>query len=82
MTESIKTVVIDNGTGMMKVGFAGDDEPTVFPSVVGRREKKVCMISISLSLSLSLSLRRVKSKQLCNHYTLFNFLNSHHLPLA
>ena len=29
MTESIKTVVIDNGTGMMKVGFAGDVEPTV-----------------------------------------------------
>lgn len=41
MAESdMKTVVIDNGSGMMKVGFAGDDEPTVFPSVIGRREKK------------------------------------------
>ena len=57
MMESIKTVVIDNGTGMMRVGFAGDDEPTVFPSVVGRREKKVCMISLSLSLSLSEELK-------------------------
>ena len=46
-----KTVVIDNGSGMMKVGFAGDDEPTVFPSVVGRREKKV-IVSLSL-LSLN-----------------------------
>ena len=50
MTESIKSVVIDNGTGMMKVGFAGDDEPTVFPSVVGWREKKVLSLSLSLSL--------------------------------
>ena len=43
MSESeFKTVVIDNGSGMMKVGFAGDDAPaSVFPSVVGRREKKV-----------------------------------------
>lgn len=42
MSESeFKTVVIDNGSGMMKVGFAGDDAPaSVFPSVVGRREKK------------------------------------------
>lgn len=36
-----KTVVIDNGSGTMKVGFSGDDAPvSVFPSVVGRREKK------------------------------------------
>ena len=49
-----KTVVIDNGSGMMKVGFAGDEEPVVFPSVIGRREKKVVSRSLSLSLSLSL----------------------------
>ena len=37
-----KKVVIDNGSGTMKVGFAGDDAPvSVFPSVIGRREKKV-----------------------------------------
>lgn len=36
-----KTVVIDNGSGTMKVGFAGDDVPvSIFPSVIGRREKK------------------------------------------
>ncbi len=32
-----KAVVIDNGSGWMKAGFAGDDMPRhVFPSVVGR----------------------------------------------
>jgi actin len=31
-----KSVVIDNGSGMVKAGFAGDDAPTcVFPSLVG-----------------------------------------------
>lgn len=29
-------IVIDNGTGMMKAGFAGDEAPKVyFPSLVG-----------------------------------------------
>ena len=32
-------VVFDNGSGMMKAGFAGDDAPRcVFPSVVGRQK--------------------------------------------
>ena len=31
------SIVIDNGSGRMKAGFAGDDAPrTVFPSIVGR----------------------------------------------
>lgn len=30
-------LVIDNGSGMCKAGFAGDDAPrAVFPSIVGR----------------------------------------------
>lgn len=33
-------VVCDNGTGMVKAGFAGDDAPrAVFPSMVGRRHR-------------------------------------------
>jgi len=33
----IQALVIDNGSGMIKGGFAGDDAPrSVFPSVVGR----------------------------------------------
>ncbi|XP_073119054.1 actin-2-like [Henckelia pumila] len=34
--EEIQPIVCDNGTGMVKAGFAGDDAPrTVFPSIVG-----------------------------------------------
>ena len=41
----LKKIVIDNGSGTMKVGFAGDDAPAeVFPSVIGRREKKVIFL--------------------------------------
>lgn len=30
-------LVVDNGSGMCKAGFAGDDAPrAVFPSIVGR----------------------------------------------
>ena len=35
--EECDAVVIDNGSGMMKAGFAGDDAPrAVFPSIIGR----------------------------------------------
>ncbi|KAK6792272.1 hypothetical protein RDI58_011353 [Solanum bulbocastanum] len=35
--EDIQPLVVDNGTGMVKAGFAGDDAPrAVFPSIVGR----------------------------------------------
>ena len=35
--ENAQAIVIDNGSGMSKAGFAGDDAPrAVFPSVVGR----------------------------------------------
>ena len=36
-----KAIVIDNGSGMMKAGFAGDDAPrAVFPSIVGTSNLK------------------------------------------
>ena len=35
--EDIQTLVIDNGSGMCKAGFSGDEAPrAVFPSIVGR----------------------------------------------
>ncbi|KAF5399838.1 Actin alpha skeletal muscle protein [Paragonimus heterotremus] len=35
--DEISALVIDNGSGMCKAGFAGDDAPrAVFPSIVGR----------------------------------------------
>ena len=37
MAEEVQTLVIDNGSGMMKAGFAGDEAPrSVFPSIAGR----------------------------------------------
>lgn len=35
--DDVQALVIDNGSGMCKAGFAGDDSPrAVFPSIVGR----------------------------------------------
>ena len=37
MEDEVASIVIDNGSGMCKAGFAGDDAPrAVFPSIVGR----------------------------------------------
>jgi len=39
--------VIDNGSGMMKSGFAGDDAPrAVFPSIVGRPRQQQVMVGM------------------------------------
>ena len=36
MSDEVQALVIDNGSGMCKAGFAGDDAPrAVFPSIVG-----------------------------------------------
>ena len=45
--ESEVAVVLDNGSGMMKSGFAGEDAPrAVFPSVVGRPKHKGVMVCL------------------------------------
>jgi actin-related protein len=37
MSQEHPTVVIDNGSGMVKAGFSGEDGPrSVFPAIVGR----------------------------------------------
>uniref|UniRef100_A0A8C4R7L6 Uncharacterized protein n=1 Tax=Eptatretus burgeri TaxID=7764 RepID=A0A8C4R7L6_EPTBU len=37
MEDEVAALVVDNGSGMCKAGFAGDDAPrAVFPSIVGR----------------------------------------------
>ena len=42
--EDVAALVIDNGSGMCKAGFAGDDAPrAVFPSIVGRPRHQVQM---------------------------------------
>ncbi|KAE8377113.1 actin family [Aspergillus bertholletiae] len=45
MDDEVTAVVIDNGSGMCKAGFAGDDAPrAVFPSIVGRPRHQGIMI--------------------------------------
>ena len=45
MAEDVMTLVIDNGSGMCKAGFSGDEAPrSVFPSVVGRPKYKVQIV--------------------------------------
>ena len=44
MAEEEKAVVIDNGSGMCKVGFSGEDFPrAVFPSIVGHPRQELSM---------------------------------------
>ena len=40
--DDVQALVVDNGSGMCKAGFAGDDAPfAVFPSIVGR-SRRMC----------------------------------------
>ena len=44
--DEVAALVVDNGSGMCKAGFAGDDAPrAVFPSIVGRPRHQVSSIS-------------------------------------
>ena len=43
--EDTAALVVDNGSGMCKAGFAGDDAPrAVFPSIVGRPRHQVNIV--------------------------------------
>jgi len=45
--EDVQALVIDNGSGMCKAGFAGDDAPrAVFPSIVGRPKHPGIMVGM------------------------------------
>ena len=46
--EDVAALVVDNGSGMCKAGFAGDDAPrAVFPSIVGRLRHQGMMVGMS-----------------------------------
>ena len=48
MTEQQQIIVIDNGSGMMKAGFAGEDAPrAVFPTIVGRPKHSSAMQGVT-----------------------------------
>jgi len=45
--EEVSALVVDNGSGMVKAGFAGDDAPrAVFPSIVGRPRHQGVMVGM------------------------------------
>ena len=47
MAEEVAALVVDNGSGMCKAGFAGDDAPrAVFPSIVGRPRHQGVMVGM------------------------------------
>jgi len=46
--EQQSALVVDNGSGMVKSGFAGDDAPrAVFPSIVGRSKHQASMVGMA-----------------------------------
>lgn len=52
--EDIAALVIDNGSGMCKAGFAGDDAPrAVFPSIVGRPRQQAVMVGMGQKVPIN-----------------------------
>ena len=57
----VAALVVDNGSGMCKAGFAGDDAPrAVFPSIVGRPRHQVGVgLILKIHYSIVFSLKYV-----------------------
>lgn len=50
LDEEVASLIVDNGSGMCKAGFAGDDAPrAVFPSIVGRPRHQVLRATSRMS---------------------------------
>jgi len=50
--EEVVAIVVDNGSGICKAGFAGDDAPrAVFPSIVGRVRTPRIMVGVDINTS-------------------------------
>lgn len=57
--DDVAALVVDNGSGMCKAGFAGDDAPrAVFPSIVGRPRYQVRGI-LGYGVLLNLTIMRL-----------------------
>ena len=54
--EDVAALVVDNGSGMCKAGFAGDDAPrAVFPSIVWRPRHQVWFLKLINQLKIILN---------------------------
>lgn len=64
--EESTALVCDNGSGLCKAGFAGDDAPrAVFPSIVGRPRHQVThgdVLMLMLILTLLLATQPVQNE--------------------
>lgn len=86
MTEEIKTIIIDSGSGMTKAGFSGEKTPRkIFPTVIGRPKKEVYVGSESLADIFSLDIdypiqhgivTNWENMELIFNHTFFNELRS------
>lgn len=49
MSEEAPAIILDNGSGTMKIGLSNEDAPKpFFPSVVGTHNGKHCMVGSEL----------------------------------
>ena len=65
--EDVAALVVDNGSGMCKAGFAGDDAPrAVFPSIVGRPRHQVNIFIIKMTKMIKKSI--ILTTQLYQNY--------------
>jgi actin-related protein len=80
MSDDVQALVVDNGSGMCKAGFAGDDAPrAVFPSIVGRPRHTGVMVGMGQKgklFSFYLSSNRHHS-----NYIFFFFFNQIHMSV-
>jgi len=66
MTEEVQSLVVDNGSGMCKAGFAGEDSPrAVFPTIIGYppRHKGVMVGHTGMGLKSSYVGDEIQSKR-------------------
>jgi actin beta/gamma 1 len=47
MSDEQQVVVVDNGSGVVKAGFSGEDAPrAIFPSIVGRPKNISVLVGV------------------------------------
>jgi len=66
--DDVAGLVVDNGSGMCKAGFAGDDAPrAVFPSIVGRPRHQVLLLTSFINLKTNIGVDRKFQETLSQH---------------
>ena len=72
--DDVAALVVDNGSGMCKAGFAGDDAPrAVFPSIVGRPRHQGVMVGMGQKDKRSISTTQLNIL-LCVHMLPINLV--------